>query len=267
MSDFPLPAQPPVAPGDSTPAPPADGWAVDAGHGATWWGTGWRLFTASPWIWIVMLIVYLAITLGLGLIPFIGQIASSLLYPVLSAGALIGAREIDRGGALKIEHLFSCFNAKAVPLIVVALIYYACWLVLVFGVVMAVGAMYGFSTLSSMLSSDPSESGIALLGALGVGSVIVLLVAALVAVPLVMAMWFAPALVVFRGADPIGAMRSSFVACMRNMPPFLIYGLLGLLFAIVATIPLGLGWLVFGPVYVGTVYASYKDIFGSPDSK
>jgi hypothetical protein len=71
------------------------------------------------------------------------------------------------------------------------------------------------------------------LGALGVGSLIVLLVA-LVAVPLVMAMWFAPALVVF-GADPIGAMRSSFVAPCATAAPDL--RVARPLFAIVATIP------------------------------
>jgi hypothetical protein len=31
--------------------------------------------------------------------------------------------------------------------------------------------------------------------------------------------------------------------------------------AIVATIPLALGWLVLGPVLAATMYASYRDIF------
>jgi hypothetical protein len=34
-----------------------------------------------------------------------------------------------------------------------------------------------------------------------------------------------------------------------------------LLAAIVATIPLALGWLVLGPVLAATLYASYRDIF------
>ena len=33
---------------------------------------------------------------------------------------------------------------------------------------------------------------------------------------------------------------------------------------IVASIPLGLGWFVLGPVFAASVYASYKDIFGAP---
>jgi len=43
--------------------------------------------------------------------------------------------------------------------------------------------------------------------------------------------------------------------------PMLIYSLLGLVFAIVASIPFGLGWFVLLPVFAGSVYASYKDIF------
>jgi hypothetical protein len=38
----------------------------------------------------------------------------------------------------------------------------------------------------------------------------------------------------------------------------------GIALAIVATIPLLLGWLVLGPVTVASVYASYCDIFETP---
>ena len=38
----------------------------------------------------------------------------------------------------------------------------------------------------------------------------------------------------------------------------------GIVLAIVASIPFGLGWLVLGPVFAASVYASYKDIFGAP---
>jgi len=56
-------------------------------------------------------------------------------------------------------------------------------------------------------------------------------------------------------------MKSSFQGCLRNMLPFLIYGILGFLLAIVAVIPLGLGLLVLGPVMWGTMYVGYRDIF------
>jgi len=58
-------------------------------------------------------------------------------------------------------------------------------------------------------------------------------------------------------------MKTSFRACLRNIPPFLIYGLLGILFIILACIPVFLGLIVLIPVGIATVYTSYKDIFES----
>ena len=56
-------------------------------------------------------------------------------------------------------------------------------------------------------------------------------------------------------------MAASFRGCLRNVVPFLLYGLIGFGLAIVASIPFGLGWLVLGPVTMATIYTSYCDIF------
>src|SRR5437868_3097943 len=78
---------------EPTAQPPTGGWAVAAGRGWRWWTEGWRLFLAAALIWILIGIVFFAIMIGLAWIPFLGQIASTLIYPVLSAGVLIGTRE------------------------------------------------------------------------------------------------------------------------------------------------------------------------------
>ena len=256
------PAVPQAAP--EAASPPHDGWAVAAGRGVDWWRSGWQLFRGAPWTWIALMIIFVAITFGLSFIPFLGQIASTLLYPVLGAGVLVGARAQDRGGVLTVAHLFACFNAKAMPLVVVALLYFGGWFVIwVVAAALLVGVV-GFSALASLVSGDATEAGIALLSSLGLGSLVVLLLAALLGIPLIMGYWFAPALVLFRGDEPFAAMKASFMACMRNMPPFLVYSLLGVVLAIAASIPFGLGWFVLVPVYAASMYASYKDIFGEP---
>jgi uncharacterized membrane protein len=79
-----------------------------------------------------------------------------------------------------------------------------------------------------------------------------------------MAFWFVPALVALRRDPPIAAMTASFSGSLANVLPMLVYSLVGLVLAIAASIPLGLGWLVLGPVIGGSVYASYRDIF-APD--
>jgi uncharacterized membrane protein len=259
---FPAPASAPAA--GPASAPPADGWAVAAGHGLDWWGSGWRLFTAAPLIWIAIVVLFVAILFVLAFIPIVGQIASTLLYPVFGGGILLGARALERGEPLTVGHLFSCFNDKAIPLLIVAILYFAGWfLIWALAAALLVG-LVGFGTLAALFSGDPAEAGMALASAFGLGTLVVLLICVSLCVPLVMAYWFASALVVFRGSEPWAAMKSSFAACLRNVPPFLVYSVLGIVFAVVASIPLGLGWLVLAPVYAATLYTSYKDIFGEP---
>jgi uncharacterized membrane protein len=60
-------------------------------------------------------------------------------------------------------------------------------------------------------------------------------------------------------------MKASFAGCLRNVVPFLVYGVVGVLLAIVASIPFGLGWFVLLPVTIASLYASYCDIFEDKD--
>src|SRR5204862_143689 len=83
----------------------------------------------------------------------------------------------------------------------------------------------------------------------------------LLLLPLIMAIWFAPPLVMLGALSPGAAMKASFYGCLRNVIPFLVYGAIGIVLAIIATIPLGLGWFVLGPVAIASIYASYCDIF------
>jgi uncharacterized membrane protein len=45
------------------------------------------------------------------------------------------------------------------------------------------------------------------------------------------------------------------------MMPFLVYGALGLVAAIAASIPAGLGWLVLLPLSFLTLQTTYRDVF------
>ena len=50
----------------------------------------------------------------------------------------------------------------------------------------------------------------------GTGAILFLLTGLLLAIPLLMALWFAPPLVVFRNAEPIAALKASFNANVRQ---------------------------------------------------
>lgn len=246
------------------PAPGLRPSAVAAGRGAHWWAEGWRIFAAAPAIWLVIAVIYLALMVGLALIPVIGPVASTLLTPILAGGALLGARAVDRGEPLTVGHLFACFQQRTAPLVIVALFTFAGWLAIWIVCLAAMIAVAGFGVLGLLLSGDPLQIGTAALTTIGTAALVVLLLMALLAVPLMMALWFAPALIVFADAEPWAAMKASFAGCLENVAPSFVYGLIGILLALLATLPFGLGWLVLGPMVAASAYASYGDVFGRP---
>src|SRR6185436_6154227 len=96
--------------------------------------------------------------------------------------------------------------------------------------------------------------------ALGVKFLLAVLLILALMLPLFMAIWFAPPLVVFQGLGAIEAMKASFTGCLRNVMPFLLYGVVLLIFGVLASIPMGLGWLVLLPVTAASIYTAYRDI-------
>lgn len=238
--------------------------AVAAGNGVAWWQQGWRLFALSPWVWIAITVVFLVLLVLLHLVPLIGSFASTILAPVLAAGMMAGCNAQDRGGELTLNHLFAGFSDRLGSLLVVGLLYLAGTVVILCVVVAIAVGTIGMSGIAALMSGDPVQAGLTMLATLGLGALLATLVGTLIALPLMMAYWFAPALVMLRNDEPLAAMKASFVACLANIWPMLVYSLVGLVLAIVATIPFLLGWIVLAPVFAASIYASYKDIFGAP---
>ena len=138
---------------------------------------------------------------------------------------------------------------------------------------MILGALYTAANLLIMLVLFLIVGGAIFSGAMrgdmtgvgmAIGSVLVAFVLSIILfVPVMMAMWFAPALVFFEDASPIDAIKASFSACWKNIVPFIVYGLLMFIASIVAALPFMLGFLVLLPIIFGSMLASYKDIFAS----
>ena len=253
-------------PATSTPSPRS----VASGRGADWWAEAWRLFTPSAGIWILILIVLFVLNFVLALVPVLGHIAGQLLWPVFAGGLMLGCRAVDRGERLTFEHLFAGFGARFGPLLIVGAIYLGAILAIVL-VVFGLTLVFFGATIVGSLWHLQSITHPLLIGSMLSGFVGAIMVAALIFLllylPLLMAVWFAPAVIVLRGVEPLQAMRLSFDGCLRNVVPFLIYGLIGLLLAIVASIPLMLGWLVLGPMTIASVYTGYCDIFEDPPTR
>ena len=234
-----------------------EGRVRDAGQGTAWLGTAWDLFKRAPGIWIALVVIYIVLAMVLSFIPMIGQLALTLLGPVFMGGILLGCKALDDGQELRIEHLFAGFQTKLGPLLTLGALYVGGLILIGIVVFGLVAMLFGASALASLGSnSSGMQAGAA------IGSVLLLTcVALLMVLPLAMAMWFAPALVVFHDMQPVVAMRSSFFASLKNIMPMLIYGLILMVLAIVATIPFGLGWLILLPVLMASSYTAYRDIY------
>lgn len=232
------------------------GRAVSAGQGWTWIADGFGVFKKAPGMWIalvVVLFVILIVLSFLNLIFFLGTIATFLLMPVFVGGMMLGCQALQRNGSLELGHLFAGFQNQTGNLLVLGALGIAAGIIVMLPVI----AIAGAGALFGAMRGDAAS-----MAAMGSSFLLAGLVAMALSIPIYMALWFAPALVVLRGIAPVAAIQQSFSGCLKNIVPFLIYGIVMLVLSIFATIPLGLGWLVLGPVAIASVYVAYRDIYG-----
>jgi uncharacterized membrane protein len=225
---------------------------VDAGRGLEWLKQGWQLFVKNPGMWIAIAVILMVIVVVLSFIPVVGTLAVNFLMPVFAGGILLGCKSLTEGGDFGIDSLFAGFKQNTGPLIMVGVFY----LVGVIAITVLVFLIGGGAALTGGLIGRGPGVGVAM-----GGFFLAMLVMLVLLVPLAMAVWFAPALVVFHNVAPLEAMKASFFACLKNIVPFLVYGVILFVLCIIAMIPFGLGMLVMVPVMMGSVYASYVEIF------
>src|SRR4029079_13598986 len=229
-----------------------------AGEGAGWWGESWRIFCAAPAVWIGIFVVFVVVSIALVLVPIVGSLAHTVLTPVFAGGVMLGCHALARGEPLRVGHLFEGFQGgRFAPLCVLGLIWLALIFVVAVVMVATIFVTLGASGLAAIMEFGTANLDYSALASAGISLAVVGLIALALALLVAMAYWFAPALVVLNGETPVNALRKSFAASMRNIGAFLLYGIIYLGLAIVASIPMGLGWLVLGPMVVGSCYAGW----------
>ena len=226
--------------------------SVGAGRGSGWWSNGWSLFREAMGLWIGIAVTYVVLVMVLGIIPILGQVLIYFLIPIFMGGMMLGCHDLESGNGLSFGHLFAGFQKNAGQLAMVGLLYLVG--VILIGIVLVATVFGGSFSAAAMGGAEAGGAAIAsiLLGALlSLGLM----------VPLAMAIWYAPALVILNDIPAAEAMKLSFKGCLRNMVPFLVYGVVGIILAIIASIPLALGWLLLLPTMICSTYVSYREIF------
>ncbi len=230
---------------------------VGAGNGWQWIVDGFNIFRKGAVMWIVLTLTLAIMWLVTLMIPLLGPLLFNLFSLVFFAGMLIGCRAIERDEPLELSHLFAGFKSNVTALVSVGGVYLAGTIIII-GIVFAAVGTSAFTMIKPGKAPD-AESTMMIMRSMGLA----LTIAMALYMPLMMAIWFAPALIVFENLGAVDAMKQSFAACLMNMMPFLVYGAVLMVLWIVASIPLLLGLLVLLPVVFCSVYTSYKDIFAA----
>ena len=254
---------------------------VPAISGWNWVRTGFALFRKSPAMWAFLTLSYIMLMQVLGMIPVFGWFAATVLIPVFSASFMIASRELDQGGRLRFDSLFSGFKANVPALLGQGGIYLACGLVILgLSALVDGGALLQLMVLGTKPPPATLDSGKVAAAAL---------LAAALYVPVLAAFWFAPALSAWRNLPAAQALFYSFFAALRNWRAFAAYGLALIMLSMICSFAMFVlalllrGLLVdksenafllvmlpvmltYIPTLFASFYASYRDVFGFPEA-
>ena len=230
------------------------GRAVEAGQGWAWIASAFGLFRKRAGVWVIITIILGVLVIVVNFFPVIGWLANTLLMPVFLGGLLLGCRALEEDGEFGVGQLFAGFSNQTGRLMIVGALSLAGWILIMIPIFFIMGA-----SMFALVGGDPAA-----ISAAGPTLALGVLVAMGLSVPLYMALWFSACLILFNDAQPVQALGESFRACLKNIIPFLLYGVLFTIIFVAAMIPLGLGLLVAVPVLIASVYTAYRDIFYAP---
>jgi hypothetical protein len=244
-------------------------------QGARWLAAGWRMFRAAPLGWLVLVFAYLMATMLLSVFPVVGPAAVSLLVPAFSVGFMAASRAAAHRQAVELPMLFAGFRERLPAQLVLGCVYSAG-----FAAAIAGSALLDDGALLRMLFSAPRAPEDA-----GPGDELLLgmLASAVLYLPTLMMLWFAPVLVAWHAVHPAKALFYSLVAFWLNRMAFIAYALalalvlllaMGSMLLLVSLMPgetpafnaralvLPMA-LVILPTLFASYYASYQDVFGA----
>ncbi len=238
---------------------------VDASHGWRWITAGMVIFRRNPPLWLLMIALLFIGSRVLLAIPLIGMIAV-LIAPNFLAGLAHGAEALEQGKPLRVGYLASGFLRNAARLVTIGGVSLVGQFLTLMVMVMIGGEAIGNIT-RTMAAGGATPETIQAMRDAAPSMMLALLAGLLLSVPLMMAVWFAPLLVFFNDLKPVPALMLSLGTCLRNILPFLVYGM-AVLVPVVVLMPLSLAarqpdlglWLL-APILVPSIYAGYRDLF------
>jgi hypothetical protein len=228
------------------------GRSLPAGRGAAWIGDAWRLLRAKPGMWAAALILLFVAYIVLSIIPLV-NIFQQLLLPFAYAGIAMAADQQRRTGTFELDALVAGFKKQPVSLLAVGGTVMLAGIVFLIVLAIFIGPTI-FQMAMGGVKPDPSVF-------LNVKFLLAFLIGLALMLPVGVATYLAPQLIVLHDQPALIAMKMSLAGCMKNILAGLVFGLLSFAMLIVSAIPLFLGLLITIPILILTNYTVYRDIF------
>jgi len=251
-----------------------------ARRGILWLRDAAVMLAAARIRWLMLLLAYYVIQLMVSVVPVIGPIAMMALRPVFTVGFLAAAWTQQRGGVPEIGHLFRGFQTNLRALLPIGV-------VLVAGstlAVLATALVDGGVLLDAITASGKPDDALVTNSRVDAA----MLFGIVCALPTLLSVWFAPALVVFQDCGARQALGTSFRAAMANWRPLAVYGLLlffygavlpGVAIALIAVVaptaaaPYVIAMTVVPYIFLFVAaqaisdYVAYRDIFHADEAE
>jgi len=229
------------------------------GRGYAWIAEAWPYFRRNPLGWIAAMVVFFLISMVVGIIP-LGGIVLNIFDPVIVGGFMLGCIAHKEGGSFEFQHMFAGFKEPYFKRLAMLGVFYT---IITFTVIILVGVLAFVMLGGFEFFQEIEQASIEDVSAYATDLMLLSLIAITLFTPCIMAIWFAPTIIISSEETPVSAMLLSFNACLKNILPFALYGIVVFILAILASIPFMLGYLVLLPVLSASVYVSYLDCFKS----
>ncbi len=225
---------------------------------------GWRwivdafvLFRKAAVSWLLLNVVLVAVGWLLGKVPGAGEYLFYLLAPIFIGGIMAACRNLQYGGMVAVADLFRGFRQNTSALVSLGVVHLLCML-LIEGLIRSVaGPEFLGVTRGEIPIDDPSVRTPEVQSRI----LLAMVVSLALYLPMAMALWFSPALVMLDNQPPLRALALSLLACLRNLLPFLVFSVASSALFLLALVPYAAGLVLWVPIMALAIYTSYRDVF------
>ena len=222
------------------------------------WGISWvikpfELFKDNFSVWLAVGFISCVASLIGAYVPIIEiffKVISILIVGVIIIICAAQAQNED----LDFTELWLKLKVQLRPLIILSLLF----VVGIAVVLIPLLILFGFMSVTASLDIEAIKLQEYPMGALIFSGIVSLVLFLL----LLMAMWFAPALIILHGLEPKIAMKSSLKGFLANLLPMMVYSLIGgIILLFFLSITLGFGIVIALPWVMMNHYISYRDVW------